>query len=88
MYTPGPWKIVDEVREETHGYIGVRGPNDEKIADIFPFAAVGGVGVEAARANARLIAMAVDRQAVQGSGTSTASLRSGEVPSGRQGGDD
>jgi hypothetical protein len=62
MHTPGPWKIIDETSDERHGYIAIRGPNDEKIADIFPFAGVGGVGVEAARANARLIAMAVERK--------------------------
>lgn len=54
MTTPRPWKVVDAV-SETKGYIRIEGPNGEKIADIFPFAGVGGVGIEAARQNATLI---------------------------------
>ena len=54
MTTPRPWTIEDHA-DDKRGYIGIRGPHGEKIADIFPFAGVGGVGIEAARANAALI---------------------------------
>lgn len=37
------------------GWIEIRGPNDEAIATIFPFAGKGGVGREAALANASKI---------------------------------
>lgn len=52
--TVRPWKVVDGCTEKG-GYIAIRGPNDEKIAEIFPFAGVGGVGLKKARANAVLI---------------------------------
>jgi len=52
--TPGPWKVVDSTSDKK-GYIHIQGPNGEKIADIFPFAGVGGVGVEQARENAAFI---------------------------------
>ena len=52
--TPRPWTVHDYSNDRT-GYIGIRGPNNEKIADIFPFAREGGVGIEVARKNAILI---------------------------------
>lgn len=54
MTTPRPWKIIDHTNDRK-GYIAIEGPNGEKIADIFPFAGVGGVGAETARMNAALI---------------------------------
>ena len=48
--TPRPWTV-----HEYEQYITIRGPNNEKIADIFPHAGVGGVGLEQARKNAILI---------------------------------
>lgn len=53
--TPKPWKVIDTIGDRSQGYLAIRGPNGEKIADIFPFAGEGGVGVEQARDNARLI---------------------------------
>lgn len=60
MRTPGPWTINDYINNEKKGYIHISGPNGEKIADIFPFAGVGGVGPEAARENARALVAAVN----------------------------
>lgn len=57
--TPGPWEIVDGTTEK-HGYIAIRGPNGEKICDIFPFAGFDGVGVETARQNAAAIVSLVN----------------------------
>jgi len=59
MMTPRPWKIIDTITLK-HGYLGIRGPNGEKIADIFPFAGEGGTGIEAARANVALIVSLVN----------------------------
>lgn len=55
MSTSRPWKIIDTITAKGGGYLAIRGPNGEKIADIFPFAGEGGVGVETARMNAELI---------------------------------
>lgn len=55
-----PWSVNDMTNNrETGGYIGIEGPNGEKIASIFPSAGVGGVGATVARANAALIVEAV-----------------------------
>lgn len=53
--TPRPWKVVDCIANDHRGYLTIQGPNGEKVADIFPFAGVGGVGLEQARMNAALI---------------------------------
>lgn len=53
--TVRPWKVVDTINTRGVGYLSIRGPNGEKIADMFPFAGEGGIGVETARANASLI---------------------------------
>jgi hypothetical protein len=58
--TQKPWTIVDGVND-TRGFIAIRGPNGEKIAHIFPFAGVGGVGIKEARANAALIVALVNK---------------------------
>lgn len=58
--TPKPWKIIDSITNDRRGYLTIRGPNGEKIADIFPFAEIGGVGLEQARDNARLIVSLVN----------------------------
>lgn len=55
--TPGPWKVVDSTSDKK-GYIRIEGPGGEKIADIFPFAGIGGVGVKQARENAAFIVSA------------------------------
>lgn len=54
-----PWRIVDSLNERKGtGYIHIQGPNGEKICDIFPYAGVGGLGLEAARAVAEMIVSA------------------------------
>ena len=63
MNTPGPWKINDYIDDGKNGYIHISGPNGERIADIFPFAGVGGVGPETARQNARLMVKTVNEAA-------------------------
>jgi hypothetical protein len=59
MSTPKPWKVVDHASARK-GYLVIEGPNGEKIAEVFPFAGVGGVGIEEARDNARLIVSLVN----------------------------
>ncbi len=57
-HTPAPWTVKDHSR-----YLEIRGPNDEAIATIFPKAGNGGVGIDAARANANLIvALLISRE--------------------------
>lgn len=61
-HTPGPWQIIDCIRVtgdgQYTGYISIVGPNGERICDLFPFAAKGGVGRMQAIENAALIARA------------------------------
>ena len=67
--TPGPWRSIEVgSKRGTNGdpsYISIVGPNGEKICDIFPHAGVGGVGIDVARANARLICRASRDAALQ-----------------------
>lgn len=58
--TPKPWKIIDTIGDRGQGYLAIRGPNGEKVADMFPFAGENGVGLDAARENARLIVSLVN----------------------------
>jgi len=48
------WKINDYTTG-TKGYIRITDTAGNTVADMFPFAGIGGVGVDAARANARKI---------------------------------
>lgn len=48
------WKIVDYC-DDKKGYIRVLDAADKTVCNIFPFAAVGGVGIDKARENARKI---------------------------------
>lgn len=53
----GPYKILENLNvDQTGGYIAVLGPNNENVAQIFPFAKRGGIGLQAARAVAKRIA--------------------------------
>lgn len=52
--TKRPWTIID-YSGDGKGWIEIRGPNDEAVATIFPFAGKGGVGRGAALENAMLI---------------------------------
>lgn len=59
--TKGPWQAVETGHVKGlpgPAYISIIGPNGEKICDIFPHAGKGGAGLDAARANARLIVQA------------------------------
>lgn len=49
-----PWKINDFCND-VRGYIRVVDEHSNTICDIFPFAGVGGVGLDKARENARKI---------------------------------
>jgi hypothetical protein len=63
---PGPWAINAGPALRRHkdasppAYLEVRGPNGEAICTIFPGAGNGGIGIERARAVARLIVEARD----------------------------
>lgn len=65
--TPGPWEAVEMGRllggEPGPSVIRIKGPNGEKLADIYVHGSVGGPGVAQARANAALIVAASREQA-------------------------
>ena len=48
------WKMVDHT-SSSKGYIKITDGNGGNVCDIFPFGAVGGLGLEKARENARKI---------------------------------
>ncbi len=58
-HTPGSWEVHPEITEKRMGYIRIVA-GDKRVADIFPFVARGGIRLETAEANARLIAAAPD----------------------------
>ena len=65
LLPPGPWIVREGPPIRNHesqgpGYIEVRGPNNEAVCTIFAFAGNGGIGIERARAVARLIVEARD----------------------------
>lgn len=51
------WKINDYCNDKK-GYIRVTDSDGKTVCDIFPFGAIGGIGLEKARENARKIANA------------------------------